>query len=60
MGDREKMQLLVGLLLATSVLVMSFLVMTLGWGLTVQSWGWVIFGYMWMMVTPIIQAILND
>ena len=48
------MKALIVLLLALTVVPVSIITMMWGWGLTPQNWGWIAFGYVWMIVPTLV------
>ena len=46
-------------LLALSIIPVSIIAMIWGWGLSPQNWGWIAFGYLWVVMAPIISGVIS-
>ncbi len=46
-------KLLFLLILTLSTIPVSIATMMWGWGLPAENWGWISFGYLWMIVAPL-------
>ena len=52
------MKVLLILILTLGVIPVSIISMMYGWGLEPENWGWIAFGYFWMVITPmVVEAI---
>lgn len=54
------MQIFILLLLTVVSVVVSFISMMFGWGLEVQSWGWLIFSYIFAFVAGVAIQIVGN
>ena len=53
------MKAIASIFLLISVFVVSYLTMLYGWGLEVESWGWVIGCYVWLIFSQVIGESLK-
>jgi len=53
------MKAFIVLFFALSIIPVSIFTMIYGWGLTPSNWGWVAFGYTWMIIPSIVQAMVS-
>ena len=53
------MKALIVLFLALSIIPVSIITMMLGWGLSAHNWGWIAFGYVWMVVPTLVAKVLE-
>jgi len=54
------MRILLILVIWLSVIAVSIITMIYGWGLNPENWGWICFGYLWMVIAPMIIKALNE
>ncbi|MFA6125457.1 hypothetical protein [Sphingomonas sp.] len=53
------MKELIMLLITLCVIPVSIFTMIYGWGLTPQNWGWIAFGYLWILIPGIVSAVMT-
>ena len=48
------MKMILVILSGISVVIVSLTTMVFGWGIEPENWGWIAFGYVWLIVAPMI------
>lgn len=54
------MKLIIALVSILTLVPVSLITMIWGWGLTPHNWGWIAFGYLWMIVPMMVNALYME
>ncbi|MGB7815733.1 MAG: hypothetical protein WBL28_05215 [Methylotenera sp.] len=54
------MKAFLALMALISIVPVSIMTMMWGWGLEAHNWGWISFGYLWMLVQTLVGAALKE
>ena len=54
------MKVLLGIIVLLAIVPVSIITMMWGWGLEPHNWGWISFGYLWMIGPTIVGSALGN
>lgn len=53
------MKVLIILIFTLSIVPVAIFTMIYGWGLQPQNWGWIAFGYLWMLIPSLVTGLID-